>query len=69
MSNAVGKGGPLLRCQPLGITEPARGAVHPAAGDDSFIRSANGTIGQLVAIDAATGWIQVESAQRHVSVV
>jgi hypothetical protein len=43
--------------------------VHPAGDDDSFIRSANGTIGQVVAIDAATGWIQVESAQRHVSVV
>jgi endonuclease/exonuclease/phosphatase family metal-dependent hydrolase len=39
--------------------------VHPAAGDNSFGRWANGTIGHVVAIDAATGWIQVESATKR----
>jgi endonuclease/exonuclease/phosphatase family metal-dependent hydrolase len=35
--------------------------VHPAAGDNSFVRWANGTIGKVAAIDAATGWFQVAS--------
>ena len=39
--------------------------VHPAAGDNSFVRWGNGTIGHVVAIDAATGWIQVESATKR----
>jgi len=36
--------------------------VHPAAGNGSYVRWANGTIGAVVSIDPATGWIEIESA-------
>ncbi|MGH9893880.1 MAG: hypothetical protein ACREA0_18230, partial [bacterium] len=36
--------------------------IHPAAGDPSYVRWANGTIGAVRTIDPATGWFQVESA-------
>jgi endonuclease/exonuclease/phosphatase family metal-dependent hydrolase len=35
--------------------------VHPAAGDNSFVRWANGTIGNVTSIDSATGWLQITS--------
>jgi endonuclease/exonuclease/phosphatase family metal-dependent hydrolase len=35
--------------------------VHPAPGDASFVRWANGTTGKVQAIDQATGWLKVES--------
>jgi hypothetical protein len=39
--------------------------VHPAAGDNNFVRWTNGTIGRIVALDAAMGWIQVDSAGKR----
>lgn len=35
--------------------------VHPAAGDRSFVRWENGTIGTVKAIDLQTGWFHLES--------
>jgi len=36
--------------------------VHPAAGDNSYVRWANGTTGRISAIDAASGWIEIDAA-------
>jgi hypothetical protein len=36
--------------------------VHPAAGDSSYVRWANGTTGLVTAVDPVTRWIQVTSA-------
>lgn len=35
--------------------------VHPAAGDPTYVRWANGTQGRVTAIDAPTGWRKVEA--------
>jgi len=35
--------------------------VHPAAGDASYVRWANGTEGRVTAIDPPTGWRKVEA--------
>jgi endonuclease/exonuclease/phosphatase family metal-dependent hydrolase len=39
--------------------------VHPAAGDNSYVRWANGTIANVLAVDPPTGWIQIESAGKR----
>lgn len=49
----------------LESTNPDGVPVHPAAGDSSFVRWANGTIGQVSAIDNATGWFKVDSAGKN----
>lgn len=36
--------------------------VHPAAGDPSFVRWANGTVGRVTAIDQPSGWFRIESS-------
>lgn len=36
--------------------------VHPAAGDNSYVRWANGTTGRISAIDPATGWLEIDAA-------
>ena len=36
--------------------------VHPAAGDVSYVRWANGTVGTVTAVDPGTGWLRVESS-------
>ncbi len=38
--------------------------VHPAAGNNSFERWANQTLGTVGAIDAATGWFRIDSASK-----
>jgi endonuclease/exonuclease/phosphatase family metal-dependent hydrolase len=50
--------------------------VHPAAGDQSYVRWSNGTRGSVVRFDSASGWFQVESfgsvgwvTRRYVTVV
>lgn len=35
--------------------------VHPAAGDSSYVRWANGTVGKVLRKDPATGWLEVEA--------
>lgn len=42
-------------------TNPLGPPVHPAAGNNSFVRWANGTMGVVTAVDAATGWLQVRA--------
>jgi hypothetical protein len=48
----------------LQSTNTAGVPVHPAAGDNSFIRWANGTLGEVKAIDTATGWFKIESSSK-----
>jgi endonuclease/exonuclease/phosphatase family metal-dependent hydrolase len=45
----------------LESTNPAGVPVHPGAGDHSFVRWDNGTVGKVTAVDAATSWRRVES--------
>ncbi len=39
--------------------------VHPAAGDNSYVRWENGTIATIEGIDNATGWFRVSSGGRE----
>ncbi len=39
--------------------------VHPASGDPAYVRWSNGTLGQVLSVDARTGWIEVESAGKR----
>lgn len=60
--------GEQLHAQEVGDTvrlessNPQGVPVHPAAGDMSYVRWANGTVATVTAIDPATGWFRVESA-------
>jgi hypothetical protein len=48
----------------LEATNPAGVPVHLSAGDNSFVRWANGTTGKVAAIDPATRWYKIESADK-----
>lgn len=46
----------------LQSSNPQGVPVHPAAGDRSFVRWANGTTGIVRTMDPTTGWFEVESS-------
>ena len=49
----------------LNATNPQGVPVHPAAGDQAYVRWANGTLGSIISVDPATGWFQIESGMRR----